>query len=136
MLRRFAILGLFTSAILLGDVIAGSVALADEASTLDTKLTKLGYAQGDVVDNIRDYRIDGWNYLDDKHIMIYSGASSRTLITLQTSCYELSGAENLGFSTTARNLTKFDKVVVRGPGGIPRQCQISEIRQLNSTKNK
>ncbi len=123
--RRFAISGIFITALCLGNA-----ALAADQATLETRLTKLGYAQGEKVDSIHDYRIDAWNYLDDRHIMIYTGASSRALISLQTSCYELSGAEHIGFSTTARNLTKFDKVVVRGAGGIIRDCQISEINLL------
>lgn len=131
MLRRFAILSIFTATVTLGNAAA-----AADNSTLDTKLTKLGYAQGETVDYIQNYRVDAWNYLDDKHIMIYTGPSSRALITLLTSCYELSSAERIAFTSTTRKLTKFDKVIVRGAGGIKRDCQISEIQELKKIKSE
>ena len=133
MRRCLAICGIFVSSLLVGNI---AMAAAADNSALNTQLTKLGYAQGEPVDNIQNYRVDGWNYLDDRHVMIYTGPSSRALITLLTSCPELSSAERIAFTSTTRKLTKFDKVMVRGAGGIKRDCQISEIRQLNSTKTK
>lgn len=132
--RRQATLQRIAFAALIAAFTAGPVAA--ETAPLDARLAKLGYARGEAVDRIHDYRIDAWNYLDDRHIMLYTGVSQRALITTQTDCHELSTAENIGFSTTARDLTKFDKIVVRGAGGIMHQCQIREIHQLDSTRKK
>lgn len=132
MLRRFLLLG----CVLLGNAFTGNVATADETATLEARLSKLGYTQGEPLESISDYRVDGWNYIDDKHVMIYTRVSKRTLLTLLSDCPELSGVEHIGFSTTATKLTKFDKIVVRDSGGIRRDCQINAIHQLNSTKTK
>jgi len=131
MLRRLAIL-----ACCITGVLGAGFSAAAEPTALDNRLNKLGYARGEPLDRIHNYRVDGWNYLDDHHIMIYTGPSQRALITTQTACRELGSAERIGFSTTASNLTKFDKIVVRGAGGILQQCQIQQIHQLDSTKNK
>lgn len=108
----------------------------NDNNALQQKLTRFGYEPGAVVDKVEDYRVDGWNYLDDTHIMIYAGPSRRYLISLMTTCYDLSRAENIGFSTTAHQLTKFDKLVVRGTANMKQDCPITEIRELIPTKNK
>lgn len=131
MLRRLAISGLFVTA-----CVFGNIGAAADQTTLETKLSKLGYAQGEKVDSIHDYRVDAWNYLDDQHIMLYTGPSRRALISVRPPCPELSSVEHIGFSTTARNLTKFDKIVLRAAGGIPRDCQISEIHELTKIKKE
>jgi hypothetical protein len=109
---------------------------AAAATPLQERLTKLGYARGEAVDKVQNYRVDGWNYLDDKHIMIYAGPSVRYLISTQISCSDLSSAEHIGFSSTANSLTKFDKIVVRGAGGMIRNCPIDAIHQLTSLRPK
>lgn len=108
-----------------------SMAHAETAEDLNAKLGKLGYVQGDVVERVENYRIDGWNYLDDEHIVIYAGPSKRFLITSMINCPDLSSAENIGFTSTVNFVTKFDKLIVRGPGGIVRNCPITEIRMLS-----
>jgi len=132
MSRRWLIL---SRAVLLTAASAGNVLAADEAP-LQERLTKLGYAQGEAVEKVQNYRVDGWNYLDDKHIMIYAGPSTRYLISTMTSCSDLSSAERIGFSSTANSLTKFDKIVVRGVGGIIRNCPIDAIYRLDSLHPK
>lgn len=109
---------------------------AADAHTLQQKLTRLGYTQGEKIDKIHDYKVDGWNYLDDKHIMIYTGPSQRYLVTLMTTCHDLSTAEHIGFSTTVGQMTKFDKLIVRGPGGIKQDCPITSIHKLDRIKDK
>lgn len=111
--------------------IVSSISHAETADKLATKLSDLGYAQGDVVERVQNYRVDGWNYLDDKHIVIYAGPSKRFLITTMINCPDLSSAERIGFTSTTNALTKFDKLIVRGAGGIAQNCAIDEIRQLN-----
>jgi hypothetical protein len=111
-----------------------SATAATPQNPLQEKLTKLGYAQGESIDRIQNYRVDSWNYIDDKHIMIYAGPSVRYLISTLTSCPDLSSAERIGFSSTASSLTKLDKLVVRGPGGMLRNCPIADLYQLRSLK--
>jgi hypothetical protein len=132
LVRRFLLLG----GVLLGHSFIGNVATADEIPTLEARLSKLGYTQGEPLKSINDYHVDGWNYIDDKHVMIYTGVSRRALLTLLSDCLELSSVERISFSTTVNKVTKFDKIVVHGASGMRRDCQISEIHQLDSTKAK
>ncbi len=115
---------LFFTAIFSSTVYAGS------DDTFLTKLNELGYEQGETVDRVEHYRVNGWNYIDDRHIVIYAGPGHRFLITTLTDCRDLSSAENIGFTTTTNSLTKFDKLIVRGVGGIVENCALSEIRSL------
>lgn len=108
-----------------------SISRGETPDTLTAKLTGLGYEQGEVVERVQNYRVDGWNYLDNKHIVIYAGPSKRFLITTMMDCPDLSWAEHIGFTSTTSALTKFDKLIVRGAGGIVQNCPINEIRLLN-----
>lgn len=134
--RRSAKSNIFPLALFMGCLLTGTAASADGTPTLESRLSKLGYAQGEPVKSISNYRVDAWNYIDDKHVMISTGVSRRALLTLQSACPDLSGAEHIGFSSTGQQLTTFDKIVVRGAGGFRRDCQINEIHELNSTKSK
>lgn len=107
-----------------------------ESKDVSTKLTELGYEQGEVVERVDNYRVNGWNYIDDRHIVIYAGPSKRFLITTLNDCRDLSSAENIGFTSTVNSLSKFDKLVVRGAGGIVQNCPITEIRTLSKTEAK
>ena len=109
---------------------------AAEPETLAERLRKLGYTEGETIDRVHHYRIDGWNYVDDKHIMIYGGPSQRFLITTMITCSDLSSAENIGFTSTASYITKFDKLIVKGAGGIPQQCPITEIKSLSKISDR
>jgi len=116
--------------------IFSSIGRAETENDLAARLSKLGYVQAESVERVPNYRVDGWNYLDDRHIMIYAGPSQRFLITTLVNCPDLSSAEHIGFTSTTRNLTKFDKLVVRGAGGIVQNCPIDEIRTLSKPPSK
>ena len=118
------------------NIIFSSTVYADPAKNFDTKLSKLGYEQGEMVDRVDHYRVQGWNYIDDRHIVIYAGPSKRFLITTLIDCRDLSSAENIGFTTTTSSLTKFDKLIVRGVGGIVQDCPITQINALVKTEEK
>ena len=141
---RFAAL-LFGSACALLTLAAGShaetasgstAASAATTSAVSGKLAKLGYMEGDTIDRIENYRVDGWNYLDDQHILIYAGPSQRFLVTTLNKCPDLSSAEHIGFTSTTHAITKFDRLIVRGAGGIVQYCPITELRKLRKTDAK
>ena len=108
---------------------------ANAEKNLSEKLAKQHLVRGDVVDSINNYALDGWNYVDDNHIVINTGPSKQYLITLMTSCHDLSAAENIAFTTTVNRLTKFDKLMVRGTGGMVQHCPITQINTLTKNHN-
>lgn len=118
------------------NAICSSTVYAEADKTFNEKLSKLGYEQGEKVDRVEHYRVNGWNYIDDRHIVIYAGPGDRFLITTLIDCRDLSSTENIGFTTTTSSLTKFDKLIVRGAGGIVQNCPITQINALTKTKEK
>lgn len=113
-----------------------SITHAETGADLSAKLDKLGYAQGEAVERVDNYRVNGWNYIDDKHIVIYSGPSTRYLITTLIDCRDLSSAENIGFTSTSNSLTKFDQLIVRGVAGFVKNCPITQIHALTKPAEK
>lgn len=108
----------------------GLLHAADAAQALTDKLARQNLQMGEVVEYVQNYRLDGWSSVDSKHLVIHTGPSSQYLITLQRSCPDLSTAENIAFTSTVRKLTKFDKLIVRGAGGIKQDCPIAQINAL------
>jgi hypothetical protein len=107
---------------------------ADNGKTLSEKLEKQKYQQGEAIEYINDYELDGWNYIDNTHIVIHTGPSQDYLISVMGNCRDLSTAENIAFTTTTNKLTKFDKLMVRGAGGIVQHCPITQINALTKKK--
>lgn len=120
----------------LSNFVLSSIVHAETYKDLGAKLSELGYEQGEKVDRIEHYRVNGWNYIDDQHIVIYAGPGNRFLITTLNDCRDLSSTENIGFTTTTSSLTKFDKLVVRGAGGMVQNCPITQINALTKTDAK
>lgn len=118
--------------ILLGATIASLAGCAThrEAPTLQQQLAKRGYTQGETVRDIQNYRLNGWNYVDSRHLIIDTGPSDRYLVTLRVSCHELSSTQDIGFTSTAGKLTRFDSVLLRDSSGMRRDCPIEELQRL------
>jgi hypothetical protein len=100
--------------------------------TLDQRLAAMGWKQGPEVDEIRRYTIDGWNPIDDTHLVMDAGPSRAYLITLRFSCINLDFVEGLHFTTTPpAAVTHLDEMIVPQPGGgVPQRCPIDTIRKL------
>lgn len=113
-------------------VIAGACATApQEQPTIEQKLGEKNYRIVGEIDRIQDYRIHGWNYIDDYHVIIQGGPSDYYLLTFNQPCLNLRGASTIAFSTTVGRVTTFDKVLVRDRSGLsPEQCLIREMHRL------
>lgn len=118
-----SVLALFLSALLV------LVACANSPRTTEQILSDRGFQLGETVDRIKDYRISGWNYVDERHVIFNAGPSRNYLITLKIDCRDLSGAEYIGFTSTTSDVTKFDKLVVGTAIG-PRNCPIDTLTKL------
>jgi hypothetical protein len=121
-----------------GAAIAANDPPADPAAALNAKLLERGYQRGKAVDSIPNYRVDGWNSIDDRHLILISGASRYYLISLMNDCWDLRGAENIGFTTTVSQLTRHDSVKVKSISGAPppTSCPIDSIEELSKVPKK
>ncbi|MEJ8567158.1 DUF6491 family protein [Elongatibacter sediminis] len=119
-------------------ILASVLALAACASTppekltLKQKLEQRHYTVGESVERIRNYRLNGWNSIDEKHLIIHTGPSDSYLITLRNPCHNLRSAENIAISSTTGSVTRMDKVMVRDrPSGYVEHCMIDSMHELN-----
>ena len=103
--------------------------------TLEQKLEARNYTVGEEVKRIRNYRINGWNYLDSTHVVMTAGASERYLVTLRNRCSELSSATNIAFTTTVGNLSVHDKILVKGLTNFIDHCFIQSLNKLEKKVN-
>lgn len=130
-MNRNRILGLSTAAgaMLL---VAGCASAPPEAVDIDQALKTRGFKAGETVDRIQRFRIDDWRYLDASHVIVGAGPSSNYLLTLMGRCNGLMSTEDLGFSTTAGDLTTLDKIVIHSSTAPTESCPIKEIRKLEA----
>lgn len=104
---------------------------ASPALSLESLLSERGYTIGHSVESISNYSLSGFSALDDQHLVLDTGPSSRYLITLQTLCIGMRSAERIGVTATpSSRLTKFDKVIVEDVA-VDQHCPISNIQMLD-----
>lgn len=96
-------------------------------------LTDMDMVRDRTVDSIRDYRIDGWRYVDRYHVVLTAGQNESYLISFMSPCLGLNSAFSIGFTSTTGGVTEFDDIVVEGPGGIAEVCSIQEIVRLRDS---
>lgn len=112
----------------------GGCATSHQNEPLEVRLADRNLQQGEAVERIQNYRINGWNALDEEHLIIETGPSERYLVTLMTHCAGLRSSETVGFSTTTGGVTRFDDITVSGPGGIVEECPIKSIHRLTALR--
>ena len=99
--------------------------------TVDDQLLEMGLIRSEEEARIPTYRINGWNHLDDKHLIVNAGVKDRYLVELLGSCPDLDFAVSIGFTTTGVNrLDQFGNILVRRSGGGREYCPIQNIQKL------
>lgn len=126
MIRRFTI-----PALLVLLAIVGGCASNAPPKTLEQKLSDQGYTLGGEVRDIKSYSVDGWNYIDNTHVIVDTGVSRKYLLTLYSYCQGLGSAEHLGLTTSvANNIDRFESVIVRDTSGMHHRCAIKAVHKL------
>lgn len=110
---------------------AGSIG---QQHTLEQKLAKKNYRMGEPVERIQQWRVDSWAYVDRRHLIMQTAPSTYYLVSLKNTCHGLGTAENIAFTTTTSQLTHFDKLLVRGSGGLKEQCYITALHKLEKVQ--
>lgn len=113
---------------------AAAPAPPEDDRTLPLRLALRHFEIVEPVDRIRDFRINGWYYVDRRHVIFRAGVSKYYLLSFRSPCHTIHTAETIGFSTTIGRVTRFDKVLVRDRAGFVEQCLITEIHKLNKTR--
>lgn len=129
--RRGLAPGVITAALaVMAASLVGCTGAADPGTPIEEQLARRNLQLGGVARDIQNSRIDGWNSLDDRNLIVQAGPNTQYLVTLLTYCQGLRGSETVGFSTTGTRVTAFDTLVVRGAGDIIERCPIDSIHEL------
>lgn len=91
-----------------------------------------GYVIEKEVKSIQNYRINGWNFLSNKGMLLDGGVNRKYLVTFSYPCHDLRWTETIITTSTVNQLTRFDKVITRPPGGggISNRCLIDKLYLL------
>jgi hypothetical protein len=108
---------------------------SEETSALDKYLASQQATLGPSVEQISEFRLNGWNYVDRQRVILTVGVNERYLVELRTPCHGLIGAETIGFSTTTSYLTRFDYLLVRDRASqITERCYIDGIYKMSDVR--
>lgn len=105
-------------------------ALDDESLPLEERLAMLGLRQGEPVKSVWQVDIDGWQYLDKRHMVLGTGPGRTYLVEFSYPCRNLNFSNLITYSTTVGSLTTLDKIVSTDSSGIAEYCLIGEIYRL------
>lgn len=111
-----------------------SIACATPAESVNVsdRLMELGYFIGEENQRVPSHRINGWNRIDDRNLIIRAGVQDRYLVELAGPCFGLNSAFRVGFTTPGRlsRVDRFEDIVVRSPGLGVERCPIRNIYTL------
>ncbi|WP_439887721.1 DUF6491 family protein [Pseudomonas sp. MBLB4123] len=102
----------------------------DESLPLEARLALLGWRQGEAVESVWRGDIDGWQYLDKRHMVLGTGPGRSYLVEFAYPCHNLSFSNPIGYSTTVGALTALDRIVSIDSAGTPAYCLIDGIYRL------
>ncbi|MDA0978507.1 MAG: DUF6491 family protein [Proteobacteria bacterium] len=103
----------------------------DSANHLTAALERLGVTRGDSVKTIQSFRINGWQAIDERHLVLTAGVHDHYLLTLAQPCRELRMAFGITFDTATPSLSRMDSVVVNAFHGPLERCSILDIIRLD-----
>jgi hypothetical protein len=80
--------------------------------------------------------IDGWNSIDDEHIVLYGGAKEAALVTIFGTCPGLSYAESIAVKAPLRYVDKsaLGTIFYDTPGYTNRRCQFDTVEAVKDLK--
>jgi len=89
------------------------------------------------VPRIQNYKIDSWQAVDDRALIIKGGISEHYLVVFKNRCRELKFATNIAAPTKGSAIQAgFDSIRVVGNNSNPMPCMIKEIYKIEGDKNK
>jgi len=127
----------FRSSLAITAVLLMTIAGCTSQPYTDEKVTQTlaekSLTKGETVDEIRNYQVKSWQYVDSRHIILEARVKDFYLISLRVPCVELSSALRIGFTSRQSTLTKFESIIVHQTGSGVRNCPIDDMTQLVST---
>jgi hypothetical protein len=98
----------------------------------DDRLAKYEPYIGEPVDGFTAFHYDSWEPINRTQLVLRTTMNQAYLLTVDGTCTDLPFAQTIGVTTTGSQITKFDKVLVRGDRCMIRQIQPIDIRQMRA----
>ena len=102
---------------------AGEAALAK-------RLDELGYSDKAEIKRLSQFRLNGWSYVDNYHVVINSSPSKHYLVRFRTRCHDLRQATGIAFKTTVGSVSRGDKMILQDLGERFQDCWVDSIFEL------
>lgn len=116
---------------MIGTLLAACASNADKP-TVERLLQEKGLVKGESVDRVYQFRINGWQALNEQNLILEAGVNDQYLITLRSFCLNLERAFSIGVTSRMSSVAKSDQIIVQEPGGGREHCNIDEIYKLES----
>ena len=97
---------------------------------LAKRLDELGYSDKSEIRRLSNFRLSGWSYVDNYHVLINSGPSRNYLIRLRRQCHDLRQATSIGFETTLGSISRGDTLVILDFGDRLQDCWVDSVFEL------
>jgi hypothetical protein len=98
----------------------------------DDRLAKYEPYVGEPVDGFTAFHYDSWEPINRTQLVLRTTMNEAYLLTVDGTCTDLPFAQTIGVTTTGSQITKFDKVLVRGHRCLIRQIQPIDVRQMRA----
>jgi hypothetical protein len=98
----------------------------------DDRLAKYEPYVGEPVDGFTAFHYDSWEPINRTQLVLRTTMNEAYLLTVDGTCTDLPFAQTIGVTTTGSQVTKFDKVLVRGHRCLIRQIQPIDVRQMRA----
>ncbi|TWI55457.1 hypothetical protein IQ22_01379 [Pseudomonas duriflava] len=99
-------------------------------TSLEGKLRRLGYTQGEPVRTIMGFDLSGWSYLDHRHIALGTGLGRAYLLEFIQPCTNLNSDNRIGYTSRGAGLSRGDVIVSNNLAGAQERCPIGELYKL------
>lgn len=105
---------------------------ASERASVEERLADMGLQRaGQDSAAIPRYRINGWSYIDEEHIVVTARVNDRYLLELQRGCFDLRNSFSIAFQTATSRVDRFGRIVYRSRIAGTQTCRILDIVALN-----
>jgi hypothetical protein len=115
-----------TLSLLLVAALAAGCASGSPARRSELAFERYAPYLGDPVRSITAFRIHSWESVSRDKVILWTGVNQAHLITISGSCPDLLFADRIGVTSTGRQISTFDKIVVRRD-----TCLIETIRPID-----
>lgn len=123
-------------AIIAAAALISNHAFADEmgakSKNLKTLLAEQNLEMGELVEFVPEFRVNGWTYVEPRHMTVVGAESRRYLVSLQK-CYGLGLPRAFLIPRLSKSdrLARYDTFLVKNNGMTVAHCDVKDVYELN-----